>query len=109
RLLRWTARRLPSADALVEADAGGKMGALLDALIGRLDALPEERLSAEHLDALRERASSYGDQLEALASRSGGREAMARLWAKVEDRRAPAATRLEALNLLASSLEPKDE
>ncbi len=114
RMLGWTARRLSSPDALLAActKPGARAAALLDALAGRLDTRPEERLAAGHLEILGKlRAGSDPDvkaKAEALASRSGDREAVAKLWSQVEDRKAAAPERLEALRLLAPSLENRD-
>lgn len=115
RLVKWTARRLGSPDALIAAagDAGGKTALLLDALLGRLDTKPDERLSPAQLEVLAKLGASgdarVKEKAEALTSRSGSREAIARLWSQVEDRKAPVAARLEALKLLAPSLGKDDD
>ncbi|MEK7953312.1 PVC-type heme-binding CxxCH protein [Luteolibacter soli] len=113
RLVKWTARRLETPNALVDtlSMAGKKTGLLLDALTGRLDEKPEERLSAPQLELI---SNLPGDaavkaKVSALTERSGGQQAIGRLWKKVEDRKAKAADRLDSLRLLATFLEKKDE
>ncbi|MCW1922348.1 c-type cytochrome [Luteolibacter arcticus] len=113
RLAKWTARRISSPDALVEslATAGRRTGLLLDALTGRLDEKPDERLSATQLQVI---SALTGDKAvkakaAAIAERSGGQQAIARLWSKVEDRKADAADRLDSLRLLATFLKETDE
>lgn len=113
RLVKWTARRIGSPDPLVEALAfSGKRSALvLDALIGRLDEKPDERLSPEQLGVV---SSISGDatlkkKAAAILERSGGEQAIARLWSKLEDRRMTAAERLEALRLLTPVLKATDD
>ena len=114
RLLAWTARRLGSPDAILSAaeNAGDQTGALLDALTGRLDTMPDERLSAGHR-AILEKLHASGDakirsRTEALTARAGNQEAIAKLWSKLEDRKAAVPERLDALRLLASSITKTD-
>jgi putative membrane-bound dehydrogenase-like protein len=115
RLLAWTARRLSSPDALLEAapGAGPKTAALLSALAGRLDQSPDERLSPAHLDVLAKLAASgdagVREKAESLSARAGDKQAMAKLWATLEDRKARTEERLEALRLLAASLVQDDD
>jgi putative heme-binding domain-containing protein len=114
-LVKWTARRLGSPEALIAAagGAGGKTALLLDALSGRLDTKPDERLSPAQLELLAKLGASgdarVKERAEALSSRSGSREAIARLWSQVEDRKAAVAGRLSALKLLAPSLGKDDD
>ena len=115
RLVKWTAWRLGSPDVLMAAagDAGGKTALLLDALSGRLDTKPDERLSPAQLSVMAKLGASGDAKLkekaEALLSRSGSREAIARLWSQVEDRKLAVAERLGALKLLAPSLGKEDD
>jgi putative heme-binding domain-containing protein len=94
-------------------DAGGKTALLLDALSGRLDTKPDERLSPAQLSVMAKLGASGDAKLkekaEALLSRSGSREAIARLWSQVEDRKLAVAERLGALKLLAPSLGKEDD
>ncbi|HEY1123795.1 MAG TPA: c-type cytochrome, partial [Haloferula sp.] len=113
RLAKWTARRLESPDALVDvlATAGRKTGLLLDALASRLDEKPDEKLSATQLQVI---SGLAGDgpvkaKISAITERSGGQQAIARLWAKVEDRKAKSEDRLDSLRLLVTFLEKRDE
>lgn len=113
RLLAWTARRLGSPDALLDAvaTAGDKTAPLLDALTGRLDTKPDERLSSAHLEILgklREGSADVRAKAEALVGRGGDKEAIARLWEKLEDRKATAPQRLDALRLLTPFLKRRD-
>jgi putative membrane-bound dehydrogenase-like protein len=113
RLAKWTARRLESPDALVDvlATAGKKTGLLLDALTSRLDEKPEERLSAPQLKIISELPAegALKAKVSTITERSGGQQAITRLWSKVEDRKADKADRLDSLRLLATFLEKKDE
>lgn len=115
RLLAWTARRLSSPDALLEAaaTAGPRTAALLAALAGRLDQSPDERLSPVHLESLAKLAASgdaaVKEKAESLAARSGDKRAAGKLWATVEDRKAAKEKRLEALKLLGNTLAKEDE
>ncbi|MCW1885060.1 c-type cytochrome [Luteolibacter flavescens] len=111
RLAKWTARRLESPDALVSAlgSAGERAGLLLDALKERLDEKPDEKLSAPQLEIISGLAmKSEQAKAAAIVERSGGQQAIARLWSRVEDRAAPAPDRLEAFRLLVTFLEDKD-
>jgi len=110
RLVKWTARRLDSPDAIINAlrGEGEKTALILDALAGRMDAKPEEKLSSEQA-AIVEKLKAGDDmalrpKAEALLARSGDREAMLKQWSKLEDRKAATPERLEALKLLAPSL-----
>jgi putative heme-binding domain-containing protein len=115
RLVKWSARRLGSPEALIAAagDAGGKTALLLEALLGRLDTKPDERLTPAQLEVLAKLgASGYAkvkEKADALSSRSGSREAIAKLWSQVEDRKLAVAGRLSALKLLVPSLGKGDD
>jgi putative membrane-bound dehydrogenase-like protein len=115
RLLAWTARRLSSPDALLEAApaAGPETAALLAALAGRLDHSPDERLSPAHVAVLAQLATSADPEVrekaEALSARGGDKQAIAKLWATLEDRKARTEERLEALRLLDTSLGKDDD
>ena len=114
RLVTWTARRLDEPSALIEALAAGKgkVIPILDALAARLEAMPDERLSAEQ-QAVLEPLKTGDDpairaKAESVLARSGDRGAVLKLWSKIEDRGTPAAGRLEALKLLTPTLEKSD-
>ncbi|WP_367871418.1 PVC-type heme-binding CxxCH protein [Luteolibacter sp. Populi] len=115
RIIAWTARRLASPDVLLEAIATGgpKTAVMLDALTGRLDKAPDERLSPGHLAILAKIAAGPDSELkvraENLAARAGDKEAVGKLWAALEDRKAAVPQRLEALRLLKPSLGKGDE
>ncbi len=110
RMLAWTARRLGSVDTLLTGYTNGDMtpAGFLDALAARLDAVPGERLrprGRRMVEGLRDHADeTVRAKAEALLDRAGGHEAVTRLWAKVEDRKAGTPERLEALRLLVPSL-----
>ncbi len=114
RMLAWTGRRLKSADALVDDIAlnGERTGDLLDALAGRLDKVADERLTSAHREVLAKIAASSNSELKAkaetLLARAGDKEAMVKLWATLEDRKAAAPARLDALRLLTPSLGKDD-
>ena len=114
RLVHWTARRLDSPAAAIRAlaGAGDKSALVLDAIAGRLEANPDEKLSPEQRTVI-EKLKAGGDgalrsKADALLARSGDREAMLKLWSKLEDRKAATGERLEALKLLTPSLGKDD-
>ena len=114
RLVNWTARRLDSPDAAIRAlvSSSDQSALVLDAIAGRMEAKPDEKLSPDQRASI-EKLKASGDsavrsKADVLLARSGDREAMLKLWSKLEDRKAAAAGRLDALKLLAPSLEKGD-
>ena len=116
RLVKWTARRLGSPDA---SDLGGGRCGRENGAAVRCPAGPARHQAGR---ALVSRATGSAGQarvpremrrskekVEALLSRSGSREAIAKLWSQVEDRKAAVAERLSALKLLAPSLGKDDD
>ncbi len=112
RLAMWTARRLGSPDEWIAALASGAGNPvlLLDALAERMEQKPEERLSPALRSVLEKLKADpmAREKAESLLARTGDREAMLKLWSKLEDRQASAGERSEALKLLAPLLEKDD-
>ena len=112
RLLNWTARRMERLDALVAAAAGDHAARVLQALEGRMQVNPDERLSGSQLEVVGKLRDS-GDagvraRAESIFTRSGDREATGKLWQTVEDRTVAPPRRKKALGLLKPHLKDRD-
>lgn len=108
RLLRWTARRvngngLPPILFTTLRDQPDKSSILLDAIRERLNAAPDDMLSAEQMHVLSDLSKKGNATATTIVARLGDPEARNQLWTQVANAKASGAQRQATLGILSAN------